>query len=109
MLHFIETSFFTQQIQQLLSDDEYLHLQLYLTSYPTQGDVIQGTGGVRKLRWKRNNQSKRDGIRVIYFFVDTQGRFYMLLAYPKAHKTDLTEQEKQQLRKLTQQLSGEPS
>jgi hypothetical protein len=50
---FIETSHFTRQVLELLPDDEYAGLQIALSSHPDAGDSISGTGGLRKLRWKR--------------------------------------------------------
>jgi len=46
----IETSIFTRQIQQLLSDDDYQQLQLELIRHPELGKIIPGSGGLRKIR-----------------------------------------------------------
>jgi hypothetical protein len=48
---FIESAVFTRQVQELLTDDEYADLQWHLALYPKAGDVIQDTGGLRKVRW----------------------------------------------------------
>ena len=67
MLTFIETRLFTKLVPQYLSDDEYAALQQALVADPTAGDLIRGSGGVRKLRWSVAGRGKRGGIRVIYY------------------------------------------
>lgn len=103
MLHFIETPIFTKQVLKLLDDEAYKELQENLINNPEQGDLIQGTGGVRKTRWALN-QGKSGGIRIIYYFVNNQGIFFMLLAYPKNKQASLSSEEKSGLYKLTQQI-----
>jgi len=50
-MEFIETSIFTKLIYTYLSDDEYLGLQVFLLKHPEAGNIVPGSGGVRKLRW----------------------------------------------------------
>lgn len=83
MFSFIETGFFTRLIQKYLSDDEYQTIQQYLIAQPNAGEVIPGTGGVRKLRWKAPGRGKRGGYRVIYFARLVHGQIWMLTLYPK--------------------------
>jgi hypothetical protein len=64
---FIESAVFTHQVTELLSDEDYSELQQFLLSQPDAGDVIQGTGGLRKVRWAIEGKGKRGGARVIYF------------------------------------------
>lgn len=97
---FIETSVFTRQVLALLSDDEYAALQAELARDPHAGDVIEGTGGLRKLRVAAKGKGTRGGARVIYFFVDAAMQCRMLLIYPKGAKDDLTAAERKQLRRL---------
>ncbi len=54
---FIETPVFTEQVVELLSDEECSKLRWHLASYPTAGDVMQGTGGLRKLRWSAHGSA----------------------------------------------------
>ncbi|MFN4324205.1 MAG: type II toxin-antitoxin system RelE/ParE family toxin [Aeromonas media] len=61
---------------------------------PEAGDVIPGTGGVRKMRWGRSGSGKRGGARVIYFYYRPDYPLYLLLAYGKAQATDLTQDDK---------------
>ena len=63
----IETSMFTRRIKELMSDDDYKDLQEALVTRPDMVAVIQGTGGLRKVRWKLENRGKSGGIRAIYY------------------------------------------
>jgi hypothetical protein len=83
MLTFVETTLFTKLVQEYLSDDEYGALQQALVSNPEAGDVIPGSGGVRKLRWSVAGRGKRGGIRVIYYLGSRQGQVWMLTLYAK--------------------------
>lgn len=64
---FIETPVFTAQIKALVSDEDHAALQCELTADPEAGDVIAGTGGLRKIRMAAKGKGKRGGARVIYF------------------------------------------
>jgi hypothetical protein len=95
----VETPTFTRQITALLSDDEYAQLQLQLVADPKAGDVIRGSGGLRKIRWSRTGRGKRGGIRVIYFAA-IEGRIYLLAAFAKSARDDLTTAQVKLLRRL---------
>ena len=64
---FIETKLFTRLVQDYLTGDEYRELQTVLIERPEADDVIPGTGGARKLRWRAPGRGKRGGYRVIYY------------------------------------------
>ena len=83
MISFVETKLFTRLIGDLLDDDEYALLQQALIANPELGDVIPGSGGVRKMRWSAIGRGKRGGLRVIYFLRTRQGQIWMLTVYPK--------------------------
>jgi len=102
-MEIIETSVFTRSIKKLLTDDEYKELQLELVINPLAGAQIPGGGGLRKLRWSREGRGKRGGARVIYYFVADDNQIYMLAAYGKGRKDDLTPRELAILRKLVQE------
>ncbi len=65
MITVAETEPFQRKITKLLSDEEKEDLIIYLSEYPGAGDLIQGTGGIRKLRWARGNKGKSGGVRII--------------------------------------------
>ena len=105
-IEFIETSIFTRQIKTIATDDELKALQLELIAQPENGDLIQGTGGLRKIRMATGQQGKSGSARVIYFLA-TAEVIYLVLAYAKNEKESLTAAEKADLKKLTQLLKGE--
>ncbi len=84
MISFVETKLFTRLIGDLLGDDEYALLQQALIANPELGDVIPGSGGVRKMRWGAAGRGKRGGLRVIYYLRTRQGQIWMLTVYPKS-------------------------
>ena len=86
----VETSVFTKQVQKLLSDEEYRHLQTDLATRPEMGSIIPKSGGLRKVRWGYRGQGKRGGARVIYFWAVAQERLLMLLIYPKNVQDNLS-------------------
>ena len=62
----IETSIFTRCITALMEDEQYAELQATLIREPDEGDLIPGSGGMRKIRWKMPGKGKRGGVRIIY-------------------------------------------
>ena len=88
-LQFIESPVYSEQIEALLSAEDHRQLQLYLLEQPDRGDLIKGTGGLRKLRWAGSGRGKRGGIRVIYYLWHGDKAF-LLFAYPKNKQENLT-------------------
>ncbi len=105
-IEFIETTMFTRQIKQIATDDELKELQKELIESPDKGDLIQKTGGLRKIRMATGNQGKSGSARVIYFLA-TAEVIYLVMAYPKSTKDSITDAEKTELKKLTQRLKDE--
>ena len=89
-LRFVETPIFTREVRRLLPDEAYRELQWALVFRPTQGVVIRGSGGLRKLRWGAAGRGKRGGIRLIYYWNAAEEAFYMLYVYAKGVRDDLT-------------------
>lgn len=105
-IEFIETPLFTQQIKKIATDDELKELQKVLIESPDKGDLIQKTGGLRKIRMATGSQGKSGSARVIYFMA-TREIIYLVMAYPKNIKDSLSGVEKAELRKLTKLLKDE--
>ncbi|ADC72721.1 hypothetical protein TK90_2231 [Thioalkalivibrio sp. K90mix] len=80
MITVAETAPFRKKIIEVLKDDERADLIAYLAEHPSAGDLIQGTGGVRKLRWRALGRGKSGGIRVIYYFHNESMPLYLLAA-----------------------------
>ncbi|HBI8545589.1 TPA: type II toxin-antitoxin system RelE/ParE family toxin [Escherichia coli] len=97
---FIETEIFTEDVQKLLTDDEFSRFQFFLALNPDDGEVIPETGGLRKVRWVSGGKGKRAGVRVIYFHQVKHYEIRLLLIYRKGIKDDLSPQEKAMLRLL---------
>ncbi len=97
---FVETSIFTKKHTQYLLDDEYRELQNFLMNKPDAGDLIQGTGGLRKLRWSLRNKGKRGGERVVYYWQLAKEQIYFMTLYSKNDKVDLSPQEKKIIKQM---------
>lgn len=90
----VETFAFLCQAQSIWTDDERSALVDYMARNPESGNVIPGTGGIRKVRWGRAGSGKRGGARVVYFYYHSDAPLYLLLAYAKAGSEDMTAQQK---------------
>ncbi len=100
MVEFIESPLFTQLIGEYLGDDDYRELQRKLAQNPQAGEVIPGTGGFRKLRWRdtRRGKGKRGGLRVIYYYLGTDAQIWLVTIYGKDEVQDLSPSEKRGLK-----------
>lgn len=90
-----------------LTDDDLRDLEVFLSLYPEAGSIIQGTGGVRKIRWSYRNKGKSGGIRVLYIDFVIHEKIYLLMVYPKNQKENITPQEKVIIKKLVNNLKEE--
>jgi hypothetical protein len=100
---FVETPVFTRRITALLTNDEYAVLQFRLAEYPDLGDVIPESGGIRKLRVAVRGRGKSGGARVIYYWLVGRDRIFLMSAYAKNEKTDLTHKEIKALRRAVEE------
>ena len=89
-----ETQAFIRAAEKIWSEGERAEQIDFVAHNPEAGDVIPGTGGVRKLRWGRAGSGKRGGVRVIYFYYRSDCPLYLLLAYAKSQASDLSPDEK---------------
>jgi hypothetical protein len=90
-----------------LTDDNLRELEEYLITNPGTGSVIQGTGGVRKLRWAIKNKGKSGGIRILYIDFIYYEKIYLLTAYQKSQKDNIDENEKKIIKQLVSDLKNE--
>jgi mRNA-degrading endonuclease RelE of RelBE toxin-antitoxin system len=97
---FIETPLFTKLIKNLLPDENYRLLQQTILIRPEVGDLIRGSGGLRKIRWNTPGSGKRGGLRIIYYWDVPEETIYMLLPYKKSKQKDLTAAQLKALRGL---------
>ncbi len=89
-----------------LTDGDLRRLQEELLSNPQAGKVIQGTGGVRKMRFAFQGHGKSGGVRVIYVDFVVCEKLYLITAYPKSEKDNLTKAERNELKQLVQILES---
>jgi len=99
-----ETEPFQRKVSRLLTDDEKADLITYLSAFPNAGVLIQGTGGIRKLRWARSGRGKSGGVRVIYYFHNFEMPLYLLTLFGKNEKTNLSKAERNILSKAVERL-----
>ncbi len=97
---FIESSVFTKLMTNYLSDSQYSEFQKYLLKNPDIGDLIRGSGGLRKVRWTSGNKGKRGGVRIIYFWKIAEDQIYLLTIYAKNEITDLSSNDKRILKQM---------
>jgi len=96
----VEMPEFTESAEKLLSEEQCYELLTHIAQNPECGDVMPGTGGVRKLRWALLGKGKRGGARVIYYYHDRDMPILLITMYPKSAKRDLSQAEKNELKKL---------
>ena len=97
MLTVAELPEYIRRIEKLLSDAERTQIVNYLAAHPKAGDLIEGTGGVRKLRWGRGSQGKSGGVRAIYYFHSGKMPLYLLTLFAKNERANLSKVERNEL------------
>ena len=105
-MHLYFTRTYERAIRKLLSPEARREMEATIMSTPDTAPVIRGTGGIRKLRWAGSGRGKRGGIRVIYFYPGPEA-IYMLTAYAKADRDDLTAADAKALSKLVAAIRKE--
>lgn len=99
---FVELPAFARLRPDYLDDEGLRALQTALLENPEAGDVIEGTGGLRKLRRAdpRRGKGKRGGLRVIYYWWDGRHQFWLFTLYDKDEMDDLSTKEKKLLKDM---------
>src|ERR1700680_1340339 len=97
---------FKTEATELIGADGIDAVAVYLIDRPDAGDVIPGAGGARKLRWAAKGKGKRGGARIVYLYLVVAERIYLLRCYAKNVRTDLTADEKKELRQIAAHLKG---
>ena len=98
---------YERAIRKLLSDDARTEMEAAIVAAPDAAPVVRGTGGIRKLRWAGSGRGKRGGVRAIYFWRAVPGAVYMLTAYAKADRDDLTAADRKALVRLVAEIERE--
>lgn len=99
-----ELAEYQRRAEKLLAESERLDIVNYVAAFPKAGDLIKGTGGVRKLRWRRGGKGKSGGVRVIYYFHSERMPLYLLTVFAKNERADLSQAERNDLASLVDTL-----
>jgi hypothetical protein len=97
----VETPEFLTATRRIMDEEERGLLVDYLARNPLAGDIIQGTGGVRKLRWALEGRGKSGGAQVIYYYHSEAMPLFALTAYAKNERADLNQADRNDFRRLT--------
>lgn len=104
---FIETKIFSKRIAGLISDDKLAEFQTDLAHSPEKGPPIQGTGGLRKVRWAIEGKGKSGGIRIMYLYLKMHGIIHLVFVFAKNESDNLTADEKKQLKQIVDAIKRE--
>ena len=101
----VELPEFQRRAVALLSDSEKQGIINYLSAHPQSGALMQGTGGIRKLRWASGSKGKSGSVRVIYYYHNESIPLFLLTVFGKSEKANLSKAERNELAKLTSILA----
>ncbi len=105
LITLIELPEYRKRAEKLFTEEERAELLTHLATHPKAGDLITGTGGVRKLRWARTGMGKSGGARVIYYYHSDRIPLFLLTAYGKNEQSNLTKAERNELAQLVEILA----
>ena len=100
----VELPEYIRKSSTLLNEDEKVGVINYLASHPKSGDLIKGTGGIRKFRWASGNRGKSGGVRIIYYYHNTTMPLFLLTLFGKNQKENLSKSERNELSRFTNLL-----
>ena len=100
MFTVVETSVFQKQWPLYWSEDERGEFAAYIAEFPSAGNVVPRSGGIRKIRWRRAGTGKSGGVRVIYFTRTTEEEVVLLLMYAKAKTDNITGPKLKEIRRV---------
>lgn len=95
-----ETYEYHKKAEKVLFEQEREEIINYLSLYPEAGVLMQGTGGIRKLRWSYGNRGKSGGVRVIYYYHNNSIPLYLLTLFTKSEQINLSQKECNELARL---------
>ena len=95
---------YIRHAEKLMSATERQDIVNYLAAHPKAGDLMEGTGGVRKLRWGRGAQGKSGGVRVIYYVHSDLMSLYLLTLFAKNERANIAKAERNELAELVDLL-----
>jgi len=96
----VETGEFLKRVKPLMSDEERAELVAFVGANPEAGEIMPETGGVRKIRWALEGKGKRGGARVVYYYHSERLPVFLLSAYAKNQRSNLTQAERNSMKRL---------
>jgi hypothetical protein len=106
-LNIVELKGFAKSFDKLVGESQRNHLHQALADDPEVGDLIAGSGGLRKLRWARPGTGKSGGVRIIYYFFHDDAPLFLLTIYAKSEKENLSKEHLNLYRDLAQNIRKE--
>lgn len=103
MLTVVETVLFQKLWPLYWTEDERGAFAAYIAQHPNAGEVVRGSGGIRKVRWSRAGMGKSGGVRVIYFTRNAEGEVVLLTLYAKAKTDNLTGAKLKEIRRALEE------
>jgi hypothetical protein len=100
----VETEVFLRQSAEIWTDEERNAFVDFIARNPEAGDIIPGSGGVRKVRWRWDGGGKRGGVRIIYFYLRKNVPLYLLMIYRKSRQADLSPDAKEAVQNFAERL-----
>jgi hypothetical protein len=100
----VETGEFLKRAKPLMEESERAELVAFVGANPEAGEVIPESGGVRKIRWALQGRGKRGGVRIIYYYHNERLPVFLLSAYPKNRKANLSKAERNAMKRLVPAL-----
>jgi hypothetical protein len=107
VISFVETSKFTTLIIDLVTDDEYADFQQILARSPSKGAILEGCGGVRKVRMAAKGKGTSGGARVLYLYLPNRNLIYLLYLFTKGDAENISADGKKAVRQLAEQIKNE--
>ena len=103
MLTVVEALLFQRQWPLYWTEEERGEFASFIAEHPSAGDVVPGSGGIRKVRWSRAGAGKSGGVRVIYFTRTAEGEVVLLTLYAKARTDNLTSAKLKEIRRALEE------
>jgi len=104
MLTVAELPEYIRRVSKLMAESERQDIVDYLAAHPRAGDLMEGTGGIRKLRWRRGGRGKSGGVRVIYYYHSDRMPLYLLTVFAKNERANLSKADRNALAALVTTL-----
>ncbi len=99
MFTVVETTLFQRLWPYYWTEDERGTFAAFIAAHPNTGDVVPGSGGIRKVRWGRSGSGKSGGVRIIYFVRNAEGEIVLLTLYTKSKTDNLTGHQLKEIRR----------